>query len=180
MYVIHEIVTKIRYLHRKNLSAVWHLPLKEVFYTSCFILPKLQFASKYHEISSLTFPSLFMAESYMNFTFKLESHYFLVYTNHFLQFPCFVQGKDGEFSTLKDLPKATKVVFSRLPFVFITLGACSDHFGISASIAFIPKVIETQFYLSPGRASLLFGMTYIPCALLGNLTGKECSFGGRF
>lgn len=91
-----------------------------------------------------------------------------------------MQGKDGEFSTLKDLPKATKVVFSRLPFVFITLGACSDHFGISASIAFIPKVIETQFYLSPGRASLLFGMTYIPCALLGNLTGKECSFGGRF
>ncbi|XP_078360965.1 solute carrier organic anion transporter family member 4A1-like [Oculina patagonica] len=79
--------------------------------------------------------------------------------------------EEVSYSKLKDLPKATKLVFSRLPFVFITLGACLEHFNISTSGAFVPKVIETQFYVSPGKASLLYGVIAVPCAFVGNLLG---------
>lgn len=75
------------------------------------------------------------------------------------------------YTRLKDLPKATKLVFSRLSFLFITLGACMEHFGISANGAFMPKVIENQFYLPPGKSALFYGVIAIPSAFLGNLTG---------
>ena len=84
------------------------------------------------------------------------------------------QKEDTGFSKLKDLPKATKLVFSKLPFVFITLGACLDAFIVSSSVAFTPKIIETQFYLPPGRSALLYGLISVPMALVGNLVGKQC------
>ena len=86
----------------------------------------------------------------------------------------FLQQEMGSYTKLKDLPKATKLVFSRLPFVFITAGACLEAFIVSTTIAFIPKVMETQYYLPPGRSALLFGLITVPCAFLGNLIGKWC------
>jgi len=77
----------------------------------------------------------------------------------------------ASYTKLKDLPKATKLVFSRLPFVFITLGVCLENFNMSVGGAFMPKVIQTQFYLPPGKAALLFGVIAIPCAFSGNLLG---------
>ena len=86
------------------------------------------------------------------------------------------QKEDAGFSKLKELPKATKLVFSSLPFVFLTMGACMDFFIFSSSGAFMPKIIETQFYLPPGRSALLYGVISAPMALLGNLVGKLCIF----
>ena len=37
----------------------------------------------------------------------------------------------------------------------------------------MPKVMQTQFYLPPGKAALLFGVIAIPCAFSGNLIGKK-------
>ena len=83
------------------------------------------------------------------------------------------EGKgQASYTKLKDLPKATKLVFSRLPFVFITLGVCVESFNISIGGAFMPKIIQTQFYLPPGKAALLFGVIAIPCAFSGNLLGR--------
>ena len=50
-----------------------------------------------------------------------------------------------------------------------------ENFGISANGAFMPKVIENQFYLPPGKSALFYGVIAIPSALLGNLTGEYCS-----
>jgi len=75
------------------------------------------------------------------------------------------------YTKLKDLPKATKLLFSRLPFVFITLGVCVESFNMSVGGAFLPKVMQTQFYLPPGKAALLFGAIAIPFAFSGNLLG---------
>lgn len=78
------------------------------------------------------------------------------------------------YSKFKDLPKATILVFSRLPFVCITIGACLESFVIAVAGAFLPKIIETQFYQPPGKAALLYGLIAIPCALVGNMLG-ECT-----
>ena len=77
------------------------------------------------------------------------------------------------YTKLKDLPKATKELFSHLPFVFITLGVCFEHFYISASVAFMPKVIEKQFYLPAGKAPFLYGVIALTCAFFGDLTGEQ-------
>lgn len=74
---------------------------------------------------------------------------------------------------LKDLPKATKLVFSHLPFVFITLGACLEHFYISSMGGFMPKVMQKQFYLPAGRAAFLYGVIAVTCAFFGNLAGEQ-------
>ena len=79
----------------------------------------------------------------------------------------------ASYTRLKDLPKATKLVFSRLPFVFITLGVCLEHFSFTAATAFMPKVIQTQFYLPAGKAALLYGVIGAPFAFFGNLIGEK-------
>ena len=47
-----------------------------------------------------------------------------------------------------------------------------EHFLISSTSAFMPKVAETQFYLPPGKIALLYGVITVPCAFVGNLVGK--------
>lgn len=78
------------------------------------------------------------------------------------------------YTRLKDLPKATKLTFSRLPFVFITIGACMEDFVITSVTAFGPKILESQFYQPAERAALLYGLVAVPVALLGNMLGKVC------
>ena len=75
------------------------------------------------------------------------------------------------YSGLKDLPKATKIVFTCFPFVFITIGACLEEFVISAITTFGPKLLEVQFYVPAGRSALLYGVVAIPVALFGNMLG---------
>ena len=57
---------------------------------------------------------------------------------------------------------------------------CLHHNGcllrtlyISASVAFMPKVIEKQFYLPAGKAAFLYGVIAITCAFFGDLTGEQ-------
>ncbi|PFX24711.1 solute carrier organic anion transporter family member 4A1-like isoform X2 [Stylophora pistillata] len=78
---------------------------------------------------------------------------------------------DIGYSRLKDLPKATKLVFSSLPFLFVTVGACLESFVVAITGAFLPKVIETQFYQPPARAALLYGLVAVPSAFCGNIFG---------
>lgn len=76
------------------------------------------------------------------------------------------------YTRLKDLPKATKLVFSRLPFVFITIGGCAESMVISTLGTFAPKIIESQYYVAAGQAALLFAIVVVLMALLGNMIGK--------
>ncbi|KAL9981591.1 hypothetical protein ACROYT_G010316 [Oculina patagonica] len=75
------------------------------------------------------------------------------------------------YTRLKDLPKATKLVFSRLPFVFITISVCMKNFIITSVTAFGPKILEAQFYQPAERAALLYGLVIVPAVLLGNMPG---------
>ena len=75
------------------------------------------------------------------------------------------------YSGLKDLPKATKMVFTCLPFVFITIGACLEEFIVASVTTFGPKLLESQFYVPAGRSALLYGVVTIPVALFGNMLG---------
>ena len=76
------------------------------------------------------------------------------------------------YSGLKDLPKATKMVFTCFPFVLITIGICLEAFVISSVTTFGPKLLETQFYVPASRAALLYGAVAVPVALFGNMLGK--------
>lgn len=80
--------------------------------------------------------------------------------------------EEAGFYKLKDLPKATKLVYSNLPFLFITIGTCLESFQISAGGAFMPKVIETQFYLGARNVALIYGLITVPTAFFGNLAGS--------
>ena len=75
---------------------------------------------------------------------------------------------------MRDIPKATKLLFSSPPFVFITVGGCLEEFAITVSAMFMPKVIEVQFYQMPERSALIYGLTVVPSALVGNLLGESC------
>ena len=83
------------------------------------------------------------------------------------------QEEEAGFYKLKDLPKATKLVYSNLPFLFITIGTCLESFQISAGGAFMPKVVETQFYLEARNVALIYGLITVPTALFGNLAGES-------
>ena len=83
--------------------------------------------------------------------------------------------EDALLVALKKLPKATKLVFSSLPFIFITLGVCFDYFVLAFLTVFHPKVLEVLFYLPPGKAAFLYGVAAGLSALLGNLAGKLSS-----
>ena len=83
------------------------------------------------------------------------------------------QEKEAGFYKLKDLPKATRLVYSNLPFLFITIGTCLESFQISAGGAFMPKVIETQFYLGARNVALIYGLITVPTAVFGNLAGES-------
>ena len=76
------------------------------------------------------------------------------------------------YTRLKDLPKATKMAFSHLPFLFITIGGCTQEFVIAAVTPFGPKLLEAQFYVPAGRAALLYGLVAVPAALFGNMLGE--------
>ena len=80
---------------------------------------------------------------------------------------------ETSYTKLKDIPKATKLLFSHLPFVFITLGACMEQFYISCSVAFTAKIIHTQFSVPSGKAALLFGVIAVPSAFFGNILGRR-------
>ncbi|CAH3111261.1 unnamed protein product [Porites lobata] len=75
------------------------------------------------------------------------------------------------YTRLLDFPKATKLVFSRLPFVFITIGGCTESLIATSIAAFGPKILESQYYVPAGRAALLFGLVTMSVALFGNMLG---------
>lgn len=77
----------------------------------------------------------------------------------------------ASYTKVTDLPKATKLVFTRLPFVFITIGGCTESLATTSITAFGPKILESQYYVPAGRAAVLFGLVTVLVALFGNLLG---------
>lgn len=82
------------------------------------------------------------------------------------------------YTRFSDFPKATKLVFSRLPFVFITIGGCTESLIATSIAAFGPKILESQYYVPAGRAALLFGLVTVSVALFGNMLGKSIRVNG--
>lgn len=82
------------------------------------------------------------------------------------------------YTRLSDFPKATKLVFPRLPFVFITIGGCTESLIATSIAAFGPKLLESQYYVPAGRAALLFGLVTVSVALFGNMLGKSIRVNG--
>ena len=83
------------------------------------------------------------------------------------------QEEETGFYKLKDLPKATKLVYSSLPFLFITIGTCLESFQISPGGAFMPKVLETQFYLGARKVAIIYGLIAVPTVFFGSLAGES-------
>ena len=46
------------------------------------------------------------------------------------------------------------------------------NFLVSMIPPFMPKILQSKFGLLPGSASLLYGCSAVPAALLGNLVGE--------
>ena len=87
---------------------------------------------------------------------------------------CFQESSDVEqdYTKLSDILKATRQVFSCWPFVTVTLGTSMDNFVVSSALAFMPKILESKFRLTPGRAVIYYGGSSIPAAFLGNIVGE--------
>ena len=90
---------------------------------------------------------------------------------------CFQESSDVEqdYTKLSDILKATRQVLSCWPFVTVTLAASMDTLVITSAVAFMPKILQSKFRLTPGRAALLYGCSSIPAALFGNIAGKARS-----
>ncbi|KXJ27791.1 solute carrier organic anion transporter family member 4C1 [Exaiptasia diaphana] len=78
---------------------------------------------------------------------------------------------DFGYVQLKDLPKASKALFTNIPYMSTTLGVCIEGFIVSSLTAFMPKVIEQQFSYTASMVSLVLGVVVVPGALLGNFVG---------
>ena len=104
-------------------------------------------------------------------TIEIQKWIYITFTDLAYDFES--QEEEAGFYKLKDLPKATKLVYSNLPFLFITIGTCLESFLISAGGAFMPKVVETQFYLGARNVALIYGLITVPTAFFGNLAGES-------
>ena len=116
---------------------------------------------------------------------KRSIHYQLNWWNYFnvndmplVFFQLVTTDAAESYTRLLDFPKATKLVFSRLPFVFITIGGCTESLIATSIAAFGPKILESQYYVPAGRAALLFGLVTVSVALFGNMLGKSIRVNG--
>ncbi|EDO41176.1 predicted protein, partial [Nematostella vectensis] len=72
---------------------------------------------------------------------------------------------------MSQLLGATKDLLKNVAYVFTTLSVCMDAFLVAGFIAFAPKILQSQFSLPASKISILFGLTVIPGAVSGNLSG---------
>lgn len=77
-----------------------------------------------------------------------------------------------EYTSLKDLKIATKTLFTSPSYVLISIGISMNYFEVTATIAFMPKVIHILYNIPPSKVSLLFGAVVAVPVLLGQLCGS--------
>lgn len=73
--------------------------------------------------------------------------------------------------SLRELPTAIKELATRWTFLFICLEQSCEAMLLSGFGAFLPKIIESQFSLSPSMAAVIVGGLVIPCGCGASYTG---------
>lgn len=58
------------------------------------------------------------------------------------------------FTSLKDFPKATLEVMRQTKFIYITLAGCTEASTLSGMSAFLTKLLNLQFGLTPSEVAL--------------------------
>lgn len=75
------------------------------------------------------------------------------------------------FTDVKHLPRALWAMFQNLPLTFLNLAGASEGLVIAGFAAFLPKVVENQFGLTPIAAAVLVGTITIPAGGGGTFLG---------
>ncbi|XP_046442239.1 solute carrier organic anion transporter family member 4A1-like isoform X1 [Daphnia pulex] len=81
---------------------------------------------------------------------------------------------DGAISvgqSLRELPLAIKELATRWTFLFICLEQSCEAMLLAGFGAFLPKIIESQFSLSPAMAAIIVGGLVIPCGCGASYSG---------
>ncbi|OAF71496.1 hypothetical protein A3Q56_00712 [Intoshia linei] len=73
------------------------------------------------------------------------------------------------FGSLSKLPAIIWKLLNNLPFMFVVISTTFDSFLMNGFVTFIPKIMETQFTLSPSGASLYSGCVIIPAGFFGTV-----------
>lgn len=80
-------------------------------------------------------------------------------------------GEMKSFSTAKELPKALVSIMKNLPLTFLNLAGASEGLVVAGFAAFLPKVVENQFSVTPIMAALLMGVITVPAGGGGTFLG---------
>ncbi|KAL1123197.1 hypothetical protein AAG570_002284 [Ranatra chinensis] len=72
---------------------------------------------------------------------------------------------------LRHLPKALLALFSNPTFILVCMAGCCEGALMSGIAAFLPKILENQFGLSPKYAASFLGSVILPSALAGTVFG---------
>ncbi|XP_067030359.1 solute carrier organic anion transporter family member 4A1-like [Acropora muricata] len=73
--------------------------------------------------------------------------------------------------TLKQLLPMLKSLLTNKPFVFVALAGTFEGFVVSGFSTFMPKFVETQFHVSPGKAATYTGIVVVLGGCSGMLFG---------
>lgn len=80
-----------------------------------------------------------------------------------------------EYTSMKDLVAATKTLFTSPSYVFISIGIAMESFGVASSTAFLPKIIQVVYNMSPAKVSLLYGLAVVVPVFFGQVCGEYYS-----
>lgn len=78
-----------------------------------------------------------------------------------------------QFTSFNDLIAATKMLFTSPSYVLISIGNSMKIFNLTGKSAFMPKVIQVLFNMTPSKVSFLYGPAVVPSIMMGELLG-EC------
>uniref|UniRef100_A0A0K2VBA2 Solute carrier organic anion transporter family member n=1 Tax=Lepeophtheirus salmonis TaxID=72036 RepID=A0A0K2VBA2_LEPSM len=76
-----------------------------------------------------------------------------------------------EFSTIKKLPKALKTLFINPTYMLLCIGGGIDGFWLSGLTTFLPKYVESQYFISSAYAATIVGIVAVPSGGLGTFMG---------
>lgn len=72
-------------------------------------------------------------------------------------------------SNIKDVFKATKALFTNIPYILIVAGNLLEYFIVSGFGYFIVKIIETRFHMAAFQATLIAGYIALASGAAGIL-----------
>ncbi|KAI9586202.1 hypothetical protein GQX74_002049 [Glossina fuscipes] len=81
------------------------------------------------------------------------------------------QGNSFNYTKFKEMPLAVAVLLKNPTFFFLNLAGASEGMIIAGFAAFLPKLIENQFSISPVLSALIMGLITIPTGGGGTFLG---------